>query len=153
MVRALANTCQQFPQIQIRLGMHPFASNEYLSSIQTIIDENKAHDQMKFMNKSVNTDEAVYAADGVMTVSSTVGTTAAACGKLVAFYQENATINSPSIPYIVDDCAKAIFCTEQNHLLSFYETVKADSKPMAKEDVVFTEAAADKISRAMMKLM
>lgn len=153
MIKALASTCQKFPDIQIILGMHPASTAEYFSSIQSIIDENNVQNQIKFIPKSVSTEEAVYAADGVLTVTSTVGTTAASCEKLVAFYQENESEDSATVPYIVDESDKAIFCTEQNQLLSFYQSVKDNSKPMTMKDVALGETAAEKIARGMRTLM
>lgn len=144
MIRALANICEQFLEIQIRIGMHPAATKEYLFDIQKIIDENKRQDQIAFLPELTNTYEAVFAADGVMTVSSTVGTIAADCDKFVSFYQEGVPEESLIIPYIVDG-KKAFLHTKKDQLYSFFQLVKESSKPMTEKNVALEGTAVEKI--------
>jgi hypothetical protein len=154
MIKALAQTCKTHPEIQIFLGMHPAASQDYLSSLQEIINENTVEQQIKFMPKgAVTTDEAVYAADGVFTVSSTVGTTAGACGKLVAFYQEGKSSDDISIPYIVSDCSSAHFYSSNKELLTHYQRVKEGSSCIQEANVELETTAAQNIAKEMKLLM
>lgn len=152
MVKALANTCKEYPAIKIYLGMHPAADASYLETIQQIIIQNNLQNQMLFVPKGlVTTDEAVYAADGVMTVSSTVGTTAGACGKPVAFYQEGKSQFDSSVPYIVADCDSVTFCTSSEQLLPFYTQIMSRSNKIAAENVALGTTAAEKIATEIKK--
>ncbi len=150
LLKALTQVVKTYPKIKIFFGMHPAASEEYLTSLQQQIDTAGCTEQVKILPKGkVTTDEAVYAAEGVMTVSSTVGTVAATCGKLAAFYQEGKKQEDPSIPYIVADSDLAIFSTEHKELLSFFERVSQSQGLMSKDKLVCETTAAENIAKRL----
>lgn len=150
MIQALAQTCKSYPKIQIFLGMHPAAETSYLSAIEKLIEN---CEQIRFMPKNISTDEAVYVANGVITVSSMVGTTASACTKLAAFYQEDKLSDDISIPFIVADSDLAQFCSTPNDFLPFYKRVMERSAVITESDLVSTTSASENIANEMQSLV
>lgn len=153
MVEALTKVIRLFPNIKVNLGMHPAATEAYLKSIEQIIIDAKCDKQIKILPKGlVTTDEAVYAAEGVITVSSTVGTQAAACGRLSAFYQEGKKSDDPSVPYVVAE-GLATFHAQAVELVPFFLKVNESQGLMLETNLTTTTSAAKHIASKLSPFM
>lgn len=152
-VEALTKVIKLFPNIKVGFGMHPGASEDYLKRIEQIIVDAKCDKQLRILPKGlVSTDEAVYAAEGVMTVSSTVGTQAAACAKLTAFYQEGKQKDDPSIPYIVNE-GFATLHTQAVELVPFFLKVNESQGLMLKTNLTTTSTAAKNVAEKLYPIL
>jgi hypothetical protein len=154
MVKALLNTCQKFPKIKIRMGVHPAADSAYLEKLNKMIDDAKCNKQFTILEKGViTTDEAVYASNGVLTVSSTVGTAAAACTKPVGFYQPGKKLIDDSLPYAIGEYNNAGLYTNEEDLLLFFKKVKETTEEIPLKDLVGSGKAAENIANEVQKLI
>lgn len=154
LIEALAKACEEVPGLKIYIGVHPAAENVYIEKLQAIIDQQDKSKIMSILPKGViETDEVVYLSQGVLSVSSTVSTTFAACGKLAAYFQEGKNPEDPTIPYIVSDLDNARFYSKKNELITFLKEAKETSCKIKAEQLVVQKSAADNIADEVEKIM
>lgn len=147
LIEALAIASKEVPDLKIYIGVHPAAEHSYIAKLQTIIDQHQKNNIMSILPKgSIETDEAVYLSQGVISVSSTVSTTTAACGKLAAYFQQDKNPEDSSVPYIVADRHNARFYSTRNELITFLKEAKAASYKINANQVIVHKSASDNIA-------
>lgn len=154
LIESLCIACQEVPSLKIYVGVHPGAEQAYIDKLQAIIHERLVGEQIKILPKNtIETDEVVYLANGVVSISSTVSTTAAACGKLSAYFQKGKSPTDLSVPYIIDDKINAAFYTENSQLITFLLNTSKASKKLKHEDLAIDKTASELIADEMKHLM
>ncbi len=154
LIESLAIACQQVPNLKIYIGVHPAAEQTYIEQLQEIIDSNKMRHALKILPKGkIDTDEMVYLSNAVMSISSTVSASSAACSKLAAYFQENKERTDLSVPYILDDFDNARFYNNKAELVTFLKDAAEKSRKIKADSVVVEITAAEKIADAVQTLM
>jgi hypothetical protein len=96
-IKAVLEAIKRYPDVSIVIGLHPRAELAYIVEINDLI---RPFQQVSIV-KGLTSNELIYAADAILTGTSTVGSIAAICGKPAGFYQQDVPLDDPSWPFTV----------------------------------------------------
>lgn len=134
MIESLMHVVRDQPDIQVRIGLHPGASSEYIDKIRTLTAAQSSQVQLIDRSFKLSSDEVAFSANATLSVSSTVSTVAALFGCQAGFFQPNFT-NHDNPFYITKQTPKAQIYRDKSDLLVLVNKLNTPKKPLQKSDL------------------